>query len=37
VLVALTFAVVVINSGNRLAVSFRVPLGTYQPQAAAHA
>ena len=36
-LVALTFAVVVINSWNRLAVSFRVPVGTYQPQAAAHA
>lgn len=36
-LVALTFAVVVINSWNRLAVSFRVPAGTYQPRAAAHA
>jgi AhpD family alkylhydroperoxidase len=36
-LVALTFAVVVINSWNRLAVSFRVPVGTYQPQAASHA
>ena len=36
-LVALTFAVVVINSWNRLAVSFRVPVGSYQPQAAAHA
>jgi AhpD family alkylhydroperoxidase len=36
-LVALTFAVVVINSWNRLAVSFRVPVGTYQPQAVAHA
>ena len=36
-LVALTFAVVVINSWNRLAVSFRVPVGTYQPAAAAHA
>ena len=35
-LVALTFAVVVINSWNRLAVSFRVPVGTYQPRAAAH-
>ena len=33
-LVALTFAVVVINSWNRLAVSIRVPVGTYQPQAA---
>src|SRR5688572_32222739 len=31
-LVALTFAVVVINSWNRLTVSFRVPVGTYQPQ-----
>jgi AhpD family alkylhydroperoxidase len=30
-LVALTFAVVVINSWNRLAVSFRAPAGTYQP------
>lgn len=29
--VALTFAVVVINSWNRLAVSFRAPAGTYQP------
>ena len=36
-LVALTFAVVVINSWNRLAVSIRVPVGTYQPQAPAHA
>ena len=36
-LVALTFAVVVINSWNRLAVSFRAPAGTYQPQMAAHA
>ncbi len=36
-LVALTFAVVVINSWNRLAVSFRVPVGTYQPQVPAHA
>jgi AhpD family alkylhydroperoxidase len=35
-LVALTFAVVVINSWNRLAVSFRVPVGTYRPQTAAH-
>jgi AhpD family alkylhydroperoxidase len=32
-LVALTFAVVVINSWNRLAVSFRAPAGTYQPRA----
>jgi AhpD family alkylhydroperoxidase len=29
--VALTFAVVVINAWNRLAVSFRVPPGSYQP------
>src|SRR5687767_15058564 len=36
-LVALTFAVVVINAWNRLAVSFRVPVGTYQPQAVAQA
>lgn len=34
-LVALTFAVVVINAWNRLAVSFRAPAGTYQPQAIA--
>jgi len=32
-LVALTFAIITINSWNRLAVSFRVPAGTYQPQA----
>lgn len=32
-LVALTFAVVVINGWNRLAVSFRVPAGSYQPSA----
>ena len=30
-LVALTFAVVTINSWNRLAISFRAPVGTYQP------
>ena len=30
-LVALTFAIVVINGWNRLAVSFRAPAGTYQP------
>ena len=36
-LVALTFAVVVINSWNRLAVSFRPPVGSYQPAAAATA
>ena len=34
-LVALTFAVVVINAWNRLAVSFRAPAGTYQPKALA--
>jgi AhpD family alkylhydroperoxidase len=34
-LVALTFAVIVINSWNRLAVSFRAPAGTYQPSAVA--
>ena len=33
--VALTFAIVVINSWNRLAVSFRVPVGSYQPRALA--
>jgi len=32
-LVALTFAAIVINAFNRLAISFRVPAGTYQPQA----
>ncbi len=32
-IVALTFALVAINGWNRLAVSFRVPVGTYQPQA----
>jgi AhpD family alkylhydroperoxidase len=36
-LVALTFAVVAINSWNRLAVSFRAEVGTYQPQTAAPA
>jgi AhpD family alkylhydroperoxidase len=34
-LVALTFAVIVINSWNRLAVSFRAPVGSYQPRAVA--
>ena len=34
-IVALTFAVVVINSWNRLAISFRAPAGTYQPRALA--
>ena len=33
-LVTLTFAVIVINSWNRLAVSFRAPAGTYTPKAA---
>ena len=31
-LVALTFAAVAINAWNRLAISFRVPAGTYEPQ-----
>ena len=35
-LVALTFAVVVISSWNRLSVSFRPIVGSYQPKAAAH-
>jgi AhpD family alkylhydroperoxidase len=34
-LVALTFAVVVINGWNRLAISFRPPVGSYEPRAAA--
>jgi alkylhydroperoxidase family enzyme len=34
-LVALTFAVVVINSWNRLAISLRTPVGTYHPRAMA--
>ena len=34
-LVALTFAVVVINSWNRLSVSFRPIVGSYQPKAVA--
>jgi AhpD family alkylhydroperoxidase len=33
-LVALTFAVIVINGWNRLSISFRPPVGTYQPAAA---
>ena len=33
--VALTFAIVVINSWNRLAISFRPPVGSYQPAAVA--
>jgi AhpD family alkylhydroperoxidase len=31
-LVALTFAVIVINGFNRLAIPFRAPVGTYEPQ-----
>ena len=34
-LVALTFGIVVINSWNRLAISVRAPVGTYQPGAVA--
>ena len=34
-LVALTFGVIVINSWNRLSISFRPPVGSYQPAAAA--
>lgn len=34
-LVALTFAVIVINSWNRLAVPFGAPAGSYQPKALA--
>ena len=34
-LVALTFAVIVINGWNRLSISFRPSVGTYQPTAAA--
>jgi AhpD family alkylhydroperoxidase len=33
-IVALTFGVVVINSWNRLAISLRPPVGSYQPAAA---
>ena len=33
-LVALTFAVIAINGWNRLAISYRMPAGTYQPQTA---
>jgi len=36
-LVALTFGVVVINSWNRLAISFRPVVGSYEPAAAAAA
>ena len=34
-LVALTFAVVVINGWNRLSISLRPPVGSYQPRAVA--
>ncbi len=34
-LLTLTFAVIEINAWNRLASTFRVPVGTYQPAAAA--
>jgi AhpD family alkylhydroperoxidase len=34
-LVALTFGVIVINGWNRLSISFRPPVGSYQPAAAA--
>jgi AhpD family alkylhydroperoxidase len=34
-LVALTFAVIVINSWNRLSISFRPTVGAYQPKAVA--
>jgi len=33
-LVALTFAIVVINSWNRLSIAFRPPVGSYKPMAA---
>jgi AhpD family alkylhydroperoxidase len=36
-IVALTFAVVVINSWNRLSIAFRPPVGSYQPAALATA
>jgi AhpD family alkylhydroperoxidase len=36
-IVSLTFALITINGWNRLAISFRAPAGTYQPQAAAAA
>lgn len=32
-LVNLTMAVIAINGGNRLAISFRYPVGSYQPKA----
>jgi AhpD family alkylhydroperoxidase len=34
-MVALTFAVIVINAWNRLAVPFRAPVGTYEPKTVA--
>ncbi len=34
-IVALTFTIVAINGWNRLAIAFRAPVGTYQPQMAA--
>jgi AhpD family alkylhydroperoxidase len=34
-LVALTFAIVAINGWNRMAISSRVPVGSYQPKAVA--
>jgi AhpD family alkylhydroperoxidase len=34
-LIALTGAVIVINGWNRLAITFRAPAGTYQPEAVA--
>jgi AhpD family alkylhydroperoxidase len=34
-LVALTFAIIVINSWNRLSISFRPAVGSYQPKAVA--
>ena len=36
-LVALTMGVIVINSWNRLSISFRPPVGSYQPQTVAAA
>ena len=33
-LVGLTFAIMAINSWNRLAIALRAPVGTYQPRAA---
>jgi len=36
-LVTLTMGVIVINSWNRLSISFRPPVGSYQPQTVAAA